>query len=151
MMHEDVSPSWDSNFGSLVLIRVFLIHLAVHRFRPFLLHYCCYIPAIYLVPWLYCKIITAWESDPPESAHLESALSKAWTLDLLYIPYIGPCQTLLLLVFIGTVVLIETCMGSMPDSLQCVNILRHSTDANPQSRKRIFGWQAMCILIVLIP
>ena len=65
--------------------------------------------------------------------------------------YIGPSQTPLLLVIIGTVVLIETCMGSMPDSLQCVNILRHSTDANPQSRKRIFGWQAMCILIVLIP
>ena len=46
MMHEDVSPSWDSNFGSLVLIRVFLIHLAVQVQAiscTLLLLYSCYI------------------------------------------------------------------------------------------------------------
>ena len=63
----------------------------------------------------------------------------------------GPSQTPLLLVIIGTVVPIHTCMGPRPDSSQCINIIRHSADANPQSRTRIYGWQAMCIPMSLSP
>ena len=53
--------------------------------------------------------------------------------------------------FIGTVVPIQTCMGPRPDSSQCVNIIRHSADVNPQSRTRIYGRQAMCIPMSLSP
>ena len=69
-------------------------------------------------------------------------------------PTRGPSQTSLLLMFIlhrYTVVPIETCMGPRLDSSQCVNIIRHSADANPQSRTRIYGRQAMCIPMSLSP
>ena len=67
-------------------------------------------------------------------------------------PTRGPSQTPRLLMFIGTVVPIQTCMGPRSDSSsQCVKILRHSADANPQSWTRIFGPQAVCIRMSLSP
>ena len=53
--------------------------------------------------------------------------------------------------YVGTVVPIQTCMGPRPDSSQCVNIIRHSADTNPQSRTRIYCRQAMCIPMSLSP
>ena len=62
-------------------------------------------------------------------------------------PTIGQSQTPLLLVFIVTVVPIQTWTGPRPHSSQCVNFIRHSADANPQSRMMIYGRQAMCMCI----
>ena len=65
-LHGDVFPSWDSNLSSLVLMGVFLIHLAVQvqaisctPLSP------GWAPAVNLVLWYHCWI-TTWESDPPE-------------------------------------------------------------------------------------
>ena len=62
----DFFPSWDSNLSSLVLMGVFLIHLAVQvqaisctPLSP------GWAPAVNLVLWYHCWI-TTWESDPPE-------------------------------------------------------------------------------------
>ena len=66
-------------------------------------------------------------------------------------PTRDPSQTPLLLVFIGTIVPILTCMGHRPNFSQCVNNIRHSVDANQQSRTRIFDWQAMYIPMSLSP
>ena len=102
-----------------------------------------------------CKLVLwhhrwkiAWESDPPEwgqqCAHLESAPAEAWTHDLL--EALAKHHW-----YVCSYVPMQKCMGPRPDSSQCVNILRHGADANPQSRMRIFGWQAMCIPMSLSP
>ena len=65
-LHGDVFPSWDLNLSSLVLMGIFLIHVAVQvqaisctPLSPGLA------PAVNLVLWYHCWI-TTWESDPPE-------------------------------------------------------------------------------------
>ena len=109
-----------------------------------------WIPAVNLVRWYHC-----WGNRMGVRSTTERTIvCTPWISPLLGLnpqPTKGPSQTPLLLMLIGTVVPIQACMGSRPDTSQCVNILRNSAGAYPQSWTRIFGWQAMCIPMSLPP
>ena len=106
-------PFSDLNLGSLALIGVFLIHQAVQ-----VLAISCtplsagWAPAVNLVPLASLHRSQIHQSE-------DNTVCTPWISPLQGLNP-RPSQTPLQLLFIGTVVPIQTCMG------QCVNILRHS-------------------------